>query len=249
MERLCGALGNEGATLIIIAGAPCALFVALGLLQHALETFAPHALAPYKLQPRVHVTPAEWRDVWAVAAVSWAISIALGAVEAWWLLPALGAPRACDAPAPALSTVLTDFVVFLVVEEVLFYYVHRALHEVAYAHVHKVHHRFKAPVSVAAVYAHPLEHVLANVGPAAAGPLLMRSHAFTAAAWTTLVIVSTMNAHSGYKLPFLALVSDAAKHDWHHESSRDCYGPLGLLDWLHGTRRGPRGGGAKARVE
>ena len=169
-----------------------------------------------------------------------ASSLALAAAEAWWVLPAIGAPTLCGSPLPVWPTVVRDLVVFLAVEEVLFYYVHFALHEVQYAAVHKIHHRFTAPISVAAVYAHPLEHVIANVLPAAAGPLLMCSHPLTAAGWTLLVVASTMHAHSGLNVPLLSLVSDAAAHDWHHETFRDCYGPLGVLDWLHGTSRAAR---------
>ena len=40
--------------------------------------------------------------------------------------------------------------------------------------IHKIHHEFKQPFGIAAVYAHPIEHVLPNLIPVAAGPAIMQ---------------------------------------------------------------------------
>ncbi|MCJ1287831.1 hypothetical protein MMC26_007183 [Xylographa opegraphella] len=69
---------------------------------------------------------------------------------------------------PPPSRILADIVACVLLREILFYYAHRLLHTPRlYARVHKAHHRFTAPVTLAAQYAHPLEHLLATRCPSA----------------------------------------------------------------------------------
>lgn len=52
--------------------------------------------------------------------------------------------------------------------------------------------------------------------------------------WGALVTLNTINAHSDYHLPFFP--SNEA-HDYHHLKFNQCFGVLGILDYLHGTDR------------
>lgn len=78
---------------------------------------------------------------------------------------------------------------------------------------------------------------------------MMGSHVATAWLWFSLAILSTLNAHSGYHLPFFP---SPEAHDFHHlkyvlfaHFRRDgaymfcrfnnCFGVLGVLDRFHGT--------------
>ena len=47
-----------------------------------------------------------------------------------------------------------------------------------------------------------------------------------------LGLFSALNAHSGYHFP---LFPSNEAHDFHHLKFNNCYGFLGLLDYLHGT--------------
>ena len=47
-----------------------------------------------------------------------------------------------------------------------------------------------------------------------------------------MVLLSTLNAHSGYHFPFFP---SPEAHDFHHLKFNQCYGVLGILDYLHGT--------------
>lgn len=68
----------------------------------------------------------------------------------------------------------------------------------------------------------------------AKGPLIMSSHVAVMGLWFTLAVVNTVTVHSGYHFP--GLVSPES-HDFHHQKFTECYGVLGILDYLHGTDR------------
>jgi len=147
----------------------------------------------------------------------------------------LGKWRGCsfDRQLPTFPWVVYEMFVFIVVEEILFYYSHRLLHHKRiYKYVHKIHHEWTAPTGIVSIYAHPLEHLLSNALPPLVGPLLCGSHVATSWLWYMLVLFSTTISHSGYHFPFLP---SPESHDFHHLKFTQCYGVLGVLDRLHGT--------------
>ncbi|CAF4005487.1 unnamed protein product [Rotaria sp. Silwood1] len=106
-----------------------------------------------------------------------------------------------------------------------------------YERVHKQHHQFRAPIGLASEYAHPIEFVISNIGPVAAGPLLFRSHLLTTWIWLLVALVSTNHGHSGYSIPgpFGINIINAKFHDFHHSQFTGNFGSVGILDRLHGT--------------
>jgi len=132
-----------------------------------------------------------------------------------------------------LSYILLHLTGFLLLEELGFFYSHLLLHKpFFYKNIHKLHHQFTAPIGLAAVYAHPIEHALSNLFPLILGPLILRSHIFVIWIWFFLGITNTTNSHSGYAFPGFP---SSLPHDFHHSNYNNCYGVLGVLDWLHGT--------------
>eukprot|EP01103_Thecamoeba_quadrilineata_P016160 TRINITY_DN5328_c0_g1_i2.p1 TRINITY_DN5328_c0_g1~~TRINITY_DN5328_c0_g1_i2.p1 ORF type:complete len:158 (-),score=5.01 TRINITY_DN5328_c0_g1_i2:51-524(-) len=136
---------------------------------------------------------------------------------------------------PHVQKILLDLTAFIIVEEILFYYSHRLLHHpYFYKRIHKQHHKFKAPIGLAAMYAHWIEFTFSNVLPLLAGPLIMRSHLVTIWIWYFLGVVGTVTHHSGYNFPWL-LGLNPQFHDFHHSSFNYNFGVLGVLDQIHGT--------------
>lgn len=139
---------------------------------------------------------------------------------------------------PTFQWVLMELSIFILVEEIGFYYSHRLLHHPRiYKHIHKQHHEWTSPIAITAIYCHPLEHTLSNLLPPYIGPLIMGSHAATMWLWFTWVIFSTLNAHSGFHMPFFP---SPEAHDYHHLKFNQNFGVLGVLDRLHGTDSGFR---------
>lgn len=108
-----------------------------------------------------------------------------------------------------------------------------------YSAIHKKHHRFHSNVGIASEFAHPLED-LANTLAFITGPLILGTHLFTLWAWFVVRIWETIDAHSGYALPFplspFSLFGVADQHDFHHSHNQGCYGSFfGFWDWIMGT--------------
>lgn len=70
--------------------------------------------------------------------------------------------------------------------------------------------------------------------------LLLRSHLYTFFVACFASVLTTMQGHCGYRLPWWAFPFGGAHtqpnfHDFHHEATHGNYGLLGLCDRLHGT--------------
>lgn len=126
----------------------------------------------------------------------------LGIGHGWWQLPA--------------CVLLTD---------ILFYYPHRAMHSRWLYHLHKQHHVWKKPMGVAAMYAHPFEHVVVNVAPPFFAAVLLKCHPTVFVAWVAIASANTVLAHA-----------QEGQHTGHHRHWNKNFGVgLMLCDRLHGT--------------
>ncbi len=197
-----------------------------------LDLFAP---LTWKTQGhRSYFTLREWLQAVGVSTVnmwvfSWFVTVPT------WHLQRTGALRGSTPVASlgdefVLSTACVHFCVHAVVIDVWFYWTHWLIHQPPlYKWIHKMHHRFKAPTSVACMYAHPVEYDLGNVLGVILGPALTNCHPYMASFWMAHSLVSTSSTHSGYR--FLG----AQKHDWHHEHFDYQFGTM-FTDWLFGTK-------------
>lgn len=135
------------------------------------------------------------------------------------------------APMPWLDSVgvsrvvLQALVVYLTVE-VLFWATHRAFHAVPLLYrLHKVHHRHIVTEGPDALDAHPLEHVVCNLLPVAAGPALAGLGLQWTLAWLGVATINTVVAHDRFD----------SHHGRHHLLQRGNYGIDAWMDRLMGT--------------
>lgn len=115
---------------------------------------------------------------------------------------------------PSGWIILLHLILFTAIQEIAFYYLHRLLHHRwLYRTIHKMHHRWQAPIAIAAIYCHPSEHILGNLIPVLTGPFVLGSHRLTLLIWLIIIHFFTLNDHSGYHLP---LFPSPEFHDYHH---------------------------------
>ena len=163
-----------------------------------------------------------------------------------WLAYPVYKYRGClSAPVPSLFTLCAQLLFCILIDDTLFYWSHRLLHanKWLYRTIHKQHHEFKYSVGLAVEYAHPIEDILSNTLPTVAGALLLGSHASVAIGYMGIKIWQSIDAHSGFNLPFPLSpwnigpgMDCASAHDYHHSHNCGNYGGFfSFWDWLCGT--------------
>lgn len=110
--------------------------------------------------------------------------------------------------------------VFILAEDTVFYFAHRALHiRWLFSNVHARHHRFRHVRSYVAEFAHPAENLM-NLVAFFLGPILLGSPFPVVMLWIVVRMLETSEAHSGY-----AFTRGASRHAFHHlHAQRGCYG-------------------------
>ncbi|XP_054158950.1 fatty acid hydroxylase domain-containing protein 2-like [Oppia nitens] len=132
---------------------------------------------------------------------------------------------------PSLARIVADFIGFVAVNEIGFYYTHRLVH---YGPLYRLiqDHRWQAPVAISSFYCHPIEHVFSNIMPVFMGPFVMNSHILIQWLWYGTAVFVSLTHHSGYHFPCMI---SSEYHDYHHLKFNQNFGTIGLLDWIHGT--------------
>lgn len=148
---------------------------------------------------------------------------------------------------PSIFTILYQIIIFILSEDFLFFWTHYLFHtRWLYKYIHKKHHLFKQPTGVVFVIANPLELIIQNQLAVWIAPMIIKEkHLFTICLWVFIRVYQTINAHSGYDLPYISpqyyfpwLLSGTLQHDYHHQYAKMNYGSfLTLWDRLMNTHR------------
>lgn len=193
----------------------------------------PKKLLKYKVQPAMNV-PANRESVCNALKTVAFNNLVIGPIFVHFLF-ILRFFRGCyvGPNIPTFMDFTKQMFLIILVEEFAFYYGHKFFHSpVMYKKYHKKHHEWTAPISIVATYCHPLEHIVVNLGSVGLGPVVAKADTLTTVIWLIAAWFVTTCHHSGYEFPFLP---SPKHHDYHHERFNQCYGTLGLLDYLHGT--------------
>ena len=129
----------------------------------------------------------------------------------------------CRRTSTTLSTTVY-FPLFLLLQELYFYYVHRLLHiPLVYRWIHRWHHDGEHDRAYA-WYAHPLEHLVLNIGSCAVPAMILNDHEYLPGLLVA-IIASSVLSHA----------QDAKHIRYHHQRRHTYFGNWYVLDWLHYT--------------
>jgi len=212
-------------------------YVVHGLLLLPLEIWSP--AAPYKIQTKKQVDLSKVLPTLITAIVKiTVIGLPYIMLLCWITVKTNGriGPTPLG-PLPRYTERAYMLLAHLFVNEVTFFYAHWALHQGRlYKMFHKQHHEFTAPYAIAALHAHPVEMVLADLLPFTLGFMIFNPHLYFIYMWITGACLGTQTHHSGYRLPWIAIFDEQPNfHDFHHQRFNCCYGNVGWFDKIHGT--------------
>lgn len=203
------------------------------LLLLALDHLSPSFSSKHKIQSRPNPTSNQIHHCITVVALNQVLGATIKLCELVALrLTGRHSFYRFDPTIPSPAEIIRDCTICVLGCEIIFYYSHRLLHAKSlYQRIHNQHHRFKAPIALAAQYAHPFEYLMSTILPFWLPAQILGCHMVTCFVFWTAATLETVVAHSGYDV-FGVL---SKKHDLHHEKSRVNFGTLGFLDWIHGT--------------
>jgi len=176
------------------------------------------------------------------AITSWVVNnlVMTGLVVLVW--PLLRHTGVHTGPLPALWEIVLEVVLFIVLDDFLYYWMHRTLHsDRLFPLIHLKHHSVATPFAWTGHYMTATEFVLTGT-LALAGPVLLGVHVVTLWVWIVWRQWEAAEGHCGYSFPtspskmFFLGYDGVEYHDFHHSKTHGNYaGFLGYLDGIFGS--------------
>ncbi len=168
----------------------------------------------------------------------WLVNNVIATALVCGLWPLLRHSNVHAGPLPEWWVVVGQLVLFIFVDDFLYYWMHRSLHtKWLYKKVHIVHHRLTAPWAIGGHYMHPVEYVLTGF-LMLLGPVALGSHVVVIWLWVAFRQWEAAEGHCGYDLPgvpvhLFPFYHGPAYHDFHHAKFLGNY--AGFLGWADGA--------------
>jgi sterol desaturase/sphingolipid hydroxylase (fatty acid hydroxylase superfamily) len=125
---------------------------------------------------------------------------------------------------------IVKVVIYILLADMWFFFLHYFAHtKYIYSYVHKLHHKYTAPVAINALYANPIDFGIISIMSICIGPILIAGHIYTLIIYTFGTILINSISHSGYNI--IAMSS----HDTHHQYFNCNYGYGVFMDKLFKT--------------
>lgn len=208
-------------------------------------------LMPFRIQPEVRYTLADYARAARLVVVNHAILLAC--LQAVWMVHSWAVPKLCAAELPGAFSFILQFFASQTLGECCFYAAHYWMHNSALGwKVHSVHHYITAPQPIHQHYLHPAEMLILVLFTSSGGPGILPLVCFGShvSVWWVYCLTSVWTGavgHCGYQIPGLKGLwgtgeSGNLYHDYHHyhvagpEGTQNI-GQLPVFDVLFGTNK------------
>ncbi|KAL9646323.1 hypothetical protein ABK040_014476 [Willaertia magna] len=197
------------------------MYTVLGLPWWLLKTFKPKFLYKYKLQPNKEETrQTDWGCILQLTINHLSVIPLL-----YFNYPILKwRGTSYDLPLPSWTDMLLRSLIFLIIEDAWFYWIHRFLHtEWGYKNIHCTHHEYQTPIGYCSSYASLIEFLILGVG-SFIGPFAIGCpHIVGWWVWMTIRQIEAMDCHTGFDFPWslhniIPFYCGAVHHDHHHKT-------------------------------
>lgn len=148
---------------------------------------------------------------------------------------------------PSGLTIFWQFMFFMLVQDITFYWSHKTLHHPLLYWIHKKHHEHTTTITLASTYAHPIEYIFGNTLPTGLGYHILSKfshvHYVTIVIWIIFRSMETCDGHSGYDWTWSQMAFNPWKlgpdyHDFHHSHNVGNFGSMfGFWDNLLQTNK------------
>ncbi|KAK6285584.1 hypothetical protein POUND7_011763 [Theobroma cacao] len=215
-----------------------------------VELFWFNNMNKFKLQPRIRRSFSELFKCYKDVILNKFILVAVPLIAVSF--PALKWVRIrypTSLPLPSEWEVISQLVVYFLIEDYGHYWIHRLLHtKWGFENIHYMHHEYEAPIGFAAPYAHWAEILILGI-PTYLGPAIVPCHMVTLWLWTALRQAEAIETHSGFDFPwsptkFIPFYGGAEYHDYHHfvggQSQSNFASVFTYCDYIYGTDKGYR---------
>ena len=136
--------------------------------------------------------------------------------------------------APDAFTIFWQFIIAMIVEDIGFYWGHKAIHHPNLYWMHKIHHQHYNTVCFSTVATHPLDYIITGAGTSLGLSILSGFapvHFMTMIIWITYRAMEACDNHCGYEWSwscssFLPFKLDSDYHNFHHIYNSGNYGSM-----------------------